>query len=679
VAEAAHYAKYSYAAYGFLMFVFGKPIYSGIFQLCCGRWFGLMRTLLFSRSTWRLRNLIPSKTAKPIPNALNREAIQQITGLQDRDVVFVRFEGEGGKHCLPYFIGLDHEKQSVVLSIRGTLSLEDAMTDLLCDSARLDDWMKEVPSGSTPSTFTASQPPKREAGVDSKFAAHAGILDAAKAIVQDLQETGVLRALFHYEPAEVTSEAVEGDSGDETPDDTIHSGSVSGGGGGSGGDGVGCVGISGGGGNNGGGGASGKSTPKPGHSRKSSAVNLVGLNGTSSAGPSRTASTTTAALSTLAGGTERVLSAVRSQALAIAPAIQRMVPLTPTEEEVARQLRDMDCREWKLVVTGHSLGAGAAALVALYAHNFFPRVKAWCYEPPGGLMTRTVSRALQPLCTSTALGKDIIPRLSVASFERMRDDMMMASVRCKVSKWPFIIATLCGWKWREDTLFRSAEEVPPGPAAVLAQYRENVSQARPLQHRKKLDLARQFVMPGRVMFLRPVKADSRPKHRRARKAQYEAVWITCDDLAHEGILVSSRMMAEHMPDRLTRVLERLAEARTGDPQGPSQAQLGDDFAPDVPTEAAAGISSTSGGRSQGSTLDHQQQREPGLEAGTAATPLRRSATSVPSPVAGLTSGNDQKGLTSGRDRKGRSRRRQSLTHARPLDDMDFSASDSASD
>jgi len=39
-------------------------------------------------------------------------------------------------------------------------------------------------------------------------------------------------------------------------------------------------------------------------------------------------------------------------------------------------------------------------------------------------MTRTVSRALQPLCTSTALGKDWIPRLSVAAFERMRDDMV---------------------------------------------------------------------------------------------------------------------------------------------------------------------------------------------------------------------------------------------------------------
>ena len=52
------------------------------------------------------------------------------------------------------------------------------------------------------------------------------------------------------------------------------------------------------------------------------------------------------------------------------------------------------------------------------------RVKCWAFEPPGGLMTRTVSRALQPLCTSTALGKDWIPRLSVASFERLRDDMV---------------------------------------------------------------------------------------------------------------------------------------------------------------------------------------------------------------------------------------------------------------
>ena len=219
------------------------------------------------------------------PAHLCRPGRLQITGLEEKDIVFVRFEGEGGPHCLPYFIGLDHEKSAVVVSIRGTLSLEvgsgcsvwlqrpqhlagvfvviqyhmcqrraqrasaflnldiipvpllrqrvrirlpsssdhctvalpsaahlrvccslpctlpcdvntqqlgvqcwdsfccrrafnciccstglalrhaqDTMTDLLCESAKLDDWMKEVPSAGTPETFSAESPPKEEAG-----------------------------------------------------------------------------------------------------------------------------------------------------------------------------------------------------------------------------------------------------------------------------------------------------------------------------------------------------------------------------------------------------------------------------------------------------------------------------------------------------------------------------------
>ena len=43
----------------------------------------------------------------------------------------------------------------------------------------------------------------------------------------------------------------------------------------------------------------------------------------------------------------------------------------------------VDCHDWRLVITGHSLGAGAAALVALYVHNFFPK----CASPPPTLIT----------------------------------------------------------------------------------------------------------------------------------------------------------------------------------------------------------------------------------------------------------------------------------------------------
>ncbi len=42
--------------------------------------------------------------------------------------------------------------------------VQDTMTDLLCESAKLDDWMKEVPSAGTPETFGADSPPKEEAG-----------------------------------------------------------------------------------------------------------------------------------------------------------------------------------------------------------------------------------------------------------------------------------------------------------------------------------------------------------------------------------------------------------------------------------------------------------------------------------------------------------------------------------
>lgn len=109
-----------------------------------------------------------------------------------------------------------------------------------------------------------------------------------------VQETGVLRALFHYEPAEAASEAVGNDH--QTPDTTTHHKGSANCGGGSGGDGVGGGNMSGGGGNDSGGGAIGKSTPKPGRSRRSSEVDLAGMNGASSAGPSLSASTASAAL-----------------------------------------------------------------------------------------------------------------------------------------------------------------------------------------------------------------------------------------------------------------------------------------------------------------------------------------------------------------------------------------------
>ena len=93
--------------------------------------------------------------------------------------------------------------------------------------------------------------------------------------------------------------------------------------------------------------------------------------------------------------------------VAVLPGSSWVLPL----KEVVVKLSDMSSEAIDCNLTGHVPPC---------------RVKCWAFEPPGGLMTRTVSRALQPICTSTALGNDIVPRLGVATFERLREDMVCA-------------------------------------------------------------------------------------------------------------------------------------------------------------------------------------------------------------------------------------------------------------
>ena len=60
---------------------------------------------------------------------------------------------------------------------------------------------------------------------------------------------------------------------------------------------------------------------------------------------------------------------------------------------------------WQLVLTGHSLGAGIAALLALKLLRTFPHTKVWAFCPPGGLMTGSMAHFMDSFCTSVVLGK----------------------------------------------------------------------------------------------------------------------------------------------------------------------------------------------------------------------------------------------------------------------------------
>ena len=188
-------------------------------------------------------------------------------------------------------------------------------------------------------------------------------------------------------------------------------------------------------------------------------------------------------------------------------------------------------KPWRVVVTGHSLGAGVAALVALRLRAFLrarvragmlmpaflpedrpPNVACWSFAPPGGLACPALAAAAAAegfdnddddesddeekeeggkevekkkgkennsndnFCriVSVAVGKDWIPRLSLSAVERLRDDMVVAAGRCAAPKALLLLGWAVGYRWPPGKLFRKPSEVPPGARSLVEAFRETL-------------------------------------------------------------------------------------------------------------------------------------------------------------------------------------------------------------
>ncbi|KAG2500083.1 hypothetical protein HYH03_002360 [Edaphochlamys debaryana] len=246
-------------------------------------------------------------------------------------------------------------------------------------------------------------------------------------------------------------------------------------------------------------------------------------------------------------------------------------------------------RPWRVVVTGHSLGGGAAALLAMRLRAALPHVevKAIVFAPPGALAGPELAAAMEPFCVSVVGGTDLVPRLSPQTMERYRDEMMTALARCSCSKAEVLIGSLTKTSRarRADRLLLPYEEIPPEAAEALWRY-----------HRATQEVERlpELHAPGKILYLQPSaitvmqppaaepasapgrtgSGDLGPSspttaRRLARQTssflrrvpffygatpasqadqaqlRYRPVWVTAAELSAEGILASERMLADH--------------------------------------------------------------------------------------------------------------------------------------
>ena len=114
---------------------------------------------------------------RPHPNVVKDNScfcylagVRELSGLNEMDIMYASFENN--LYQTPFLVCLDHEMESVVISIRGTLSMHDLITDLIAITEPI-----AFPDHPT-------------------FAVHKGILRAATWVKEKLEELQILERSF---------------------------------------------------------------------------------------------------------------------------------------------------------------------------------------------------------------------------------------------------------------------------------------------------------------------------------------------------------------------------------------------------------------------------------------------------------------------------------------------------
>ncbi|XP_065748550.1 diacylglycerol lipase-beta isoform X2 [Phocoena phocoena] len=330
-------------------------------------------------------------------------SILQTTGLQYRDFIHVSFHDK--VYELPFLVALDHRKESVVVAVRGTMSLQDILTDLSAESEPVD----------------------LECEVQDCWA-HKGISQAARYVYRRLINDGIL-----------------------------------------------------------------------------------------------------------------------SQAFSIAP-------------------------EYRLVIVGHSLGAGAAALLTIMLRSPYPRVRCYAFSPPRGLLSKSLYEYSKTFIVSLVLGKDVIPRLSVTNLEDLKRRILRVIAHCNKPKYKILLRA-CWYELfgghPEDlpTELEGGDLTQPllGERSLLAHGSPaySFSSDSPLESPTKYP---PLYPPGRIIHLEEVGTSGRFSCYPA--ARYSVKW------SHESefskILIGPKMLTDHMPDILMRALDSVVSDRAACVSCPTQ-------------------------------------------------------------------------------------------------------------
>ncbi|KAM9716638.1 diacylglycerol lipase-beta [Menidia menidia] len=222
--------------------------------------------------------------------------------------------------------------------------------------------------------------------------------------------------------------------------------------------------------------------------------------------------------------------------------------------------------EYKLVITGHSLGAGTAALLAILLRKSFPTLQCYSFSPPGGLLSKALADYSKDFVVSVVLGKDLVPRLSIPNMEDLKKKILKIVSNCNKPKYRILLQG-CWYELfggdpddfptemdnrREEQLSQPLLGEESLMIRHSSSYQSFGSDDSPAHTATHLPL----FLPGRILHI----TEDGPSRRSCfSQVRYRADWSS--EMAFRSVLISPRMLADHMPDAVLRALNSLTSDR----------------------------------------------------------------------------------------------------------------------
>ena len=210
-----------------------------------------------------------------------------------------------------------------------------------------------------------------------------------------------------------------------------------------------------------------------------------------------------------------------------------------------------DVSKFKLVVLGHSLGAGIAVLLTMLLRPAYPHVQCVSFGTPGSVVDYATARSCADYVTSVVLHNDMVSRLSFHALVQLRRDVLENIARAKVGKLAIMKSALYKRFNVDDFMYRRGDEPDSSFKQNVTAFLETVGRrvAADTSHSTEL------FIPGRLLhFVRQREGGGCGC---AGRDKYVPMQAALGDFSE--VEIGSSMALDHFPDRYFFEMKRVYE------------------------------------------------------------------------------------------------------------------------